>query len=215
MSSHFIAKTPPPCASKNGPYDALLHSVIPHPALPSTDPSQSVLGTPFCSCAGSYFSRATLGLYSRQRPQCNSIPETRCTLCKDQDVLRHSINVQSTWTSVPRYLVMLVVVNSLKMLDQRVPVLSSYPSPRLCQFRLAGSRGTINAAHTRNGKDLHLASCLQLGAIQSSKMSTVSRRSTCPCRTSQKEIEQSERMELQNAGHTPEVDEDHKCVKKG
>ena len=36
--SHFIAKTPPPWASKVGPYDARLHSVTPHPGkvpLPS------------------------------------------------------------------------------------------------------------------------------------------------------------------------------------
>jgi hypothetical protein len=40
--SHFIAKTPPPCASKVGPYDARLHSMTPHPGkFEGPPPSQS------------------------------------------------------------------------------------------------------------------------------------------------------------------------------
>lgn len=59
FSSHFMAKTPPACSSKYGPYDARLHSVTPHPALLLRYALHWRLSTPFV-CFNCYWTTTLL-----------------------------------------------------------------------------------------------------------------------------------------------------------
>lgn len=119
FSSHFIANTPPPWASKKGPYDALLHSTTSQPEFESELASQFVRFTPLsfwfnssdrtgCSIVERHTGIVPVNVEfgSNKQPTYNSWVRNQATKLKDV-----------TWFGMPCNLVVFIIMHSFENVD--------------------------------------------------------------------------------------------------